>query len=113
MTYVVVHIRSTGKVHACVITPLDVVELTAIQERIGTVEKLVFWRNEAYRLRPVVSRLGPQSICVIIGVSCKTGSKLEEDTVRNGVFVVVAVVKRIDLPPKSTVTSLIVPSQCL
>ena len=51
---------------------------------------------------PVPGRLRVLSICIIVCISRKSGTEIEETAVRNGVLVIVTGKVGIDLPAKST-----------
>ena len=96
--------------HAGVVSPLDGLDVSAVVLTIGSVKVMVILAHEAYRELPFPSLLGPVGVGVVSEVLVQTGGDVEEASVGNGVFVVVAVVEGKDLPSQASCTGGVVPA---
>ena len=89
------------------------VDVAAIDGRIGPVVEFVVLVHETNRSRPVVHRVGPLRIGLIVGVPCQSCRHVEEAAIRDGILVIVTVVEGENLPSETSATRQVVPSRCL
>jgi len=109
---VVVHVCSAGEVYTSVIGPLDLGGDYTLGD-MGSVVDLVILRHQAIALTPIVRLLRPIRVRLIAGVSCEPRTQMEKQTVGDRVLVVVALVRREDLPSQSTATRSSIPAPSL
>jgi hypothetical protein len=113
LAYFVEHHGCAEHVDTRVVGPLDVVQVRAIDSRVGSVEDLVRATDQADVHRPLVRLRRPLRVSLIASVSVQPRRDIEETALRNRVLVVVAVVESENLPPETTAASLVVPSRRL
>lgn len=112
-TYEVIHVCYTQHENAGIVGPLNMVQLAAIQSVVGSIEELICRAHQAHCSSPIVHSIRPISISGVACVNCQPSCHVEEATIGNGVFVVVAGVEAEDLPFQSTSTRRGVPSNGL
>lgn len=64
-------------------------------------------------MRPVVGPDSPLRVRGVVRISSQPGGELEKTSIRDGVFVAVPVVERVDLPPQATATGGGIPPESL
>lgn len=71
---------------------------------------MIVWGNEAYGQLPLPDLLGPIGVKLITEISVKARGDVEEATIGYGIFVIVSLVEKEDLPLESPSTRHLIPS---
>ena len=106
----VVHDGAAVEDGAEVLGPLDVVEGATVLVGVGAVPDSEICVDHASGLHPGICLLGPIGVGLVTRVLGKTRGELEEDTVRDGVFIIVASIEGENLPAETTAAGFIVPA---
>lgn len=110
--YEVVHVRCPQQIHPGVIGPLYPVGVVAVESSVCSVKEVIIL-DESHIIAPIPYPLRPVCVGLIPRILGKPGGDIEENPVRDGVFVIIAGVEGKNLPPQSATTELGVPSQRL
>ena len=101
---VIVHVRRAHQHRAGVVRPLDLGRDGAVVGHLRAVENAKLRVHEHALRHPVPCLLCPLGVRGVVGVARQPGGQLEEAAVGNAVFVVVAVVRKVDLPAQTAAT---------
>jgi hypothetical protein len=80
---------------------LDLVDICAVRLNVSTIIDIVVLVHQTNARNPIPDDLCMLSICIVGGISSKTGTKVEEAAVRDGVLVVVSGKIWVHLPSES------------
>ena len=69
-TYIIIHVSRPNQERTCIVRPLDVVELGAIQRIITSIEEVVLAVSKPYGTDPLVHLGGPVGIRLVASVYC-------------------------------------------
>ena len=100
-TYVVIHGGSTERPDAHVVRELDLVDICAVRFDVSTIIDIVLGVHQPDARHPIPSLLRKGGICIIVCVSGKAGTEVEETAIGNGVLVIVSRKILVHLPSKS------------
>jgi hypothetical protein len=82
LTYVVVHKGGTLKENSGVVRELGLVDIGTVFPNMSTVVNLIsLWVEEAHALDPIPRLLGPIGVCLVAGITGKSGTQIEKTTV--------------------------------
>ena len=89
------------------------VNVGAVLGGVAAVVNVEFVVNVAHVDHPVPRLVGPRGVCSIVRVASQAGGRVEQDAVRDGVLIVIAVIGWRDLPPKAATALAHVPARGL
>lgn len=107
------HSCGTGHVDACVVGPLDVVDVAAVLALRCAVKEMEVIADEPNAGFPFIRLCGPLSICGVACVFRQSCCNVEECAVRDSVLIVETVVEGKDLPVESSTAGRRVPARRL
>ena len=90
MTYVVVHIRCSEQVNTHVVGELDLVDIRAVRLDVGSIINVVVCVHQSNILYPIPNSFRVLGVGIVIGVSGKSSTEIEEAAVRDRVLVIVS-----------------------
>lgn len=99
--------------YAGIISPLDVIDRTAVLGIVGSVVVVIIRTHEPNSEFPVPGLLSPVGIGVVTKILVESGGNVKETAVGNGVLVVVTIVEGIDLPSQTSSARSVVPALVL
>lgn len=105
---VIVHRSGTGEVDTDVVGPADFHRRDTLGN-VDTINNGVVTTNNPDLLRPFPRLLRPINIRLISGIPTQPGAHVEKQPVRNGIFVVVALILRNGLPAESATACIRIP----
>lgn len=109
IAYKVVHVRCPQHVHTGIVGPLDPIGVVAVQSRVCSVKEVITL-YESHIVGPIPYLVRPVCVSLVPRILGKPGGDVEEDSVRDGVLVIIARVECENLPPQTAAAELGVPS---